>query len=140
MKQLVMPSSSRHRQGESELLKAWKKRFASSSGPNRSLLLVGDILVPFSQTVLWAADRVDQHQNLWQTVEALRMTAAENGGVFPKSLEQLCVPAPLDPLTNRPFEYELEGGVATLRGARGRQLKYEIHLELANQNQQEGSE
>jgi len=140
MKQLVIPSSSRRRNGESELLKAWKKRFASSSGPNRSLLLVGDILVPFSQTVLWAADRVDQHQNLWQTVEALRMTAAENGGVFPKSLEQLCVPAPLDPLTNRPFEYELDAGVATLRGARGRQLKYEIHLELANQNQQEGSE
>ena len=67
------------------------------------------------------------------------MTAAENGGVFPKSLEQLCVPAPLDPYTNRPFEYELDAGVATLRGARGRHLKYEIHLELANQNQQENA-
>ena len=68
------------------------------------------------------------------------MTAAENGGVFPKSLEQLCVPALLDPYTNRPFEYELDAGIATLRGARGRHLKYEIHLELVNQNQQEGSE
>ena len=89
MKQLVIPSSSRRRNGESELLEAWKKRFAFSSGLNRSLLLLGNILVPFSQTVLGAADRIDQQQNLWQTVEALRMTAAENGGVFPKSLEQL---------------------------------------------------
>ena len=141
MKQLVMPSSSRDRQGESELLATWRKRFvASEAGSSKSLLLFGDILVPASYVVLAAADRIDQQQNLWQTVEALRMTAAENGGVFPKSLEQLCVPAPLDPLTNRPFEYELEGGVATLRGARGRRLKYEIHLELVNQNQQEGSE
>ena len=141
MKQFVIPSSSRRRNGESELLETWRKRFASDQpGLNQSFLALGGVLVTAHEQVLYAADRVDQHQNLWQTVEALRMTAAENGGVFPKSLEQLCVPAPLDPLTNRPFEYELEGGVATLRGARGRRLKYEIHLELVNQNQQEGSE
>ena len=140
MKQLVMPSSSRHRQGESELLATWRKRFvAPEAGSSKSLILFGDILVPASYVVLAAADRIDQQQNLWQTVEALRMTAAENGGVFPKSLEQLCVPAPLDPYTNRPFEYELDAGIAILRGARGSQLKYVIYLELANQNQQESA-
>ena len=140
MKQLVMPSSSRHRYGESELLVTWRKRFAApQAGSYKSLPLLGELLAPASRIILGAVDRIDQQQNLWQTVEALRMTAAENGGVFPKSLDQLCVPAPLDPLTNRPFEYELDAGIAILRGARGSQLKYVIYLELANQNQQESA-
>lgn len=141
LKQFVLPVAMRQTYEESDLMEQWQLKFNPSNkfaDLQNSFTAIGAILVPGSQQVLGAAASVDQEQNLWQTVEALRMTAAENGGKFPKSLDQLSVPAPLDPGTNRPFEYRLHEGVATLRGSKiSLRNPYEIKLELLQRNQQQ---
>ncbi len=49
-----------------------------------------------------------------RTIEALRMHAAENGR-WPENLGDVkIVSVPNDPFTNKPFEYLLKEGVATL--------------------------
>ena len=102
---------------------------------NKSILPLADALIPATRQVINAAASVEQRQSLWQTVEALRLTAAENGGKFPESLEQLAVPAPLDPATNRPFEYELNHRTAILRAPTiGYRDAWQIKLELADRN------
>lgn len=138
MKPFVVPFASQPKNEESDLIKYWRSRFKSGKYPpdlTKSLLTLGDSLIPATRQVIIAAARVQQQQNLWQTVEALRLTAAENGGQFPDSLEQLAVPAPLDPATNRPFEYEVHTGIATLHGERIGGYQYQIKLELANHDQ-----
>lgn len=137
MKQYVVPYANRPSNDESELMKHWRSRFKSETNRpdlKNSLLPLADILVPSARHIVGAAVRADQTQNLWQTVEALRMTAAENGGQFPESLKQLTVPAPLDPATNQPFEYELDGQVAVLRTTKIGSYESEIRLELADQD------
>lgn len=50
-------------------------------------------------------------------VEALRIHAAAHDGKLPAKLEDVvAVPIPLDPVTGKPFQYQLEGEKATLRG------------------------
>ena len=140
LKQFVLPVASRPKNGKSDLLKQWRQTFSppNDAPSDTSLLSIGGIFDPAIQQVLAAAASVDQAQKLWQTVEALRLTAAENGGKFPASLEQLAVPAPLDPATEQPFEYELSEGVATLRGAKiSTRIRFEIKLELLERNKQQ---
>ena len=139
LKQIVVPFANLPDEGESDLLKYWSSRFAPAPfrpDLRKSLLSFGDVLRPGTRQVIDAKASVDQHQNLWQTVEAIRLTAAENGGKLPQSLDQLVVPAPLDPATNRPFQYERDGDVATLRATNIGWRHFEIKLELANQGEQ----
>jgi hypothetical protein len=57
----------------------------------------------------------DRRNAALMAVEALRMHAAETGGL-PEKLEGVTVvPVPPDPMTGRAFFYELEDGTATLR-------------------------
>ena len=138
MKQFVVPYASRPKHDD----ESWGARF-SLDGPydfRKNLLALGELLLPATGAVLDSVARVQQQQSLWQTVEALRMSAAENDGKFPPSLDELSVPAPLDPATNRPFEYELDEGVATLLAGKVGEVRYRIKLELANQNQTEEAE
>jgi hypothetical protein len=133
MKQYVVPYVSLSQISESPWADQWKARFSVNE---HSYLAIAHALPAHFEQILKAAARAEQKKSLWQTVEALRMTAAGNGGEFPASLDQLIVPAPLDPVTNRPFEYKLSEGIATLRGAR-LSHKWEIRLELAKLDQQE---
>ncbi len=57
----------------------------------------------------------DRHVKFLQTIEALRDYAASHHNQLPKSLEELELHAPNDPLTGKPFLYELVGDKATLR-------------------------
>jgi hypothetical protein len=51
-----------------------------------------------------------------RTIEAIRLHAHQNGGRLPASLTEIkSVPVPLDPYTNKPFEYALKDDVAELR-------------------------
>ena len=139
LKQFVLPVANRQTYKEADWMKRWRPRFNPSGNVpefTNSFLNIGEIFVPATKQVLGGAAVVEQEQNLWQTVEALRMTAAENGDKLPKSLDQLIVPAPLDLGTNRPFEYELNDGIATLRGARiSARGQYKIELELLQRNE-----
>ena len=58
--------------------------------------------------------RLDWQLNALQTIEAIRMHAAETGAL-PKSLEEIkVVPAPMSPLTGQPYDYRLDGDTAVL--------------------------
>jgi len=52
-----------------------------------------------------------------QTIEAIRDHLSQHDGAFPESLEVLELPAPNDPFTGEPFEYELTETGARLRQA-----------------------
>ena len=58
---------------------------------------------------------VDRQIVAMQVIESIRAFAAAHDGRPPQSLEQLKeMPAPADPLTNRPFAYEAKGDTFTL--------------------------
>ncbi|MEX0824714.1 MAG: hypothetical protein WD119_01030, partial [Pirellulaceae bacterium] len=63
-----------------------------------------------------AIARMEQQIALIQTIEAIRMAGAANGGKLPESLAELPVPAPADPSTGEPFGYRNRGSDAVLRG------------------------
>lgn len=58
----------------------------------------------------------DRRVAMLAVVEGLRAHAAAHGGTLPASLDALApaTPAPPDPLSGRPFAYQLNGDVATL--------------------------
>jgi hypothetical protein len=64
-----------------------------------------------------AIDAVDRRFAALRCVEGLRLYAAGHDGRLPPSLADVGeVPVPADPLTGRPFEYEVHGDIATLTG------------------------
>ena len=65
-----------------------------------------------------AQQRMQSQIAMLQTVEAIRLYGAENGGKLPASLANLPVPAPVDPATGKPFLYEVSGDKAVLTGYR----------------------
>ena len=75
--------------------------------------------------------RVEQSLSLLQTVEALRLYAADHPGKLPTQLEDLTVPVPLDCVTGKAFGYELAGGVATIEAAPTGKHRYVVQVKLA---------
>ncbi|MEZ6120343.1 MAG: hypothetical protein R3C28_27740 [Pirellulaceae bacterium] len=61
-----------------------------------------------------ALHRFDRRVKLLQTIESIRDYLAKHDDL-PGSLDQLELPAPRDPLTELPFEYERNGDTATIR-------------------------
>lgn len=76
-------------------------------------LLLGGFGVGVNK-VRTAQVRLEQRFALLRHVEALRLHAAANGGKLPKKLDDVRLPLPLDPASNRPMSYTLDGGTATL--------------------------
>jgi hypothetical protein len=62
-----------------------------------------------------AQARLEQRIGLLRHVEALRLYAADHAGKLPHELSELPVPVPSNPFTGKPFVYEVDGNVATLR-------------------------
>ena len=90
---------------------------------------------------VWAAGtlrrvqaRLDQRFALLRCVEALRLYAADHGGKLPAKLADMPVPVPDDPMTGRPFLYQLEGTTAHLRGtpppSMAKDAYYRIHYQV----------
>jgi hypothetical protein len=71
-------------------------------------------LVPSIEGFQAAVMRVRQRIALIQTIEAIRMAGAENGGKLIDSLDQAPVPVPNDPFTDKPFAYQVSGDIARL--------------------------
>ncbi|MBC7852533.1 MAG: hypothetical protein IAF94_03770 [Pirellulaceae bacterium] len=99
-------------------------------------LFLARLLLPAVTAAMNAEIRLHSNFAALQTIEALRMHAAAHGGQLPSSLEDVTiVPVPLNPATDKPFPYELKGGVATLvvPAASGQQegqgKKYVIRME-----------
>ncbi len=73
--------------------------------------------MPAVRNVRQAQARVDQRIALLRHVEALRLHAAEHNGTLPAKLSDVAVPLPDDPVTGKPFRYEVIGNTAHLRGS-----------------------
>ncbi len=77
-----------------------------------------------------ALSRSEQQLALLQTIEAIRMYAAENHGTLPESLDDLPVPAPIDPVSGKPFEYQSEEEQAVLSGHPMRRQQFRLVLRV----------
>lgn len=76
--------------------------------------VLAGLLMPSVNSVRDAGMRLECQLNGIQTVEAIRMHAAETGKL-PATLEEITiVPVPLNPLTEKPYAYRLEGEEAIL--------------------------
>ncbi|HET6325625.1 MAG TPA: hypothetical protein VFG04_13180 [Planctomycetaceae bacterium] len=64
-----------------------------------------------------SSHKIEREIDALRIVEALRHYAANHEGHLPESLDKISeLPIPNDPLTGRPFHYEVKDGVATLSG------------------------
>lgn len=79
--------------------------------PFSSLLLPASFSARTSQVI------VERRLASLQLVESLRHHAATHDGAWPTTLEELELPAPLDPITGQPFEYAVADGVATIESS-----------------------
>jgi hypothetical protein len=71
-------------------------------------------LLPATQAIQVAHTRHLQQTNTLRVIEALRIYAAEHGH-WPEQLDEIkAVPVPLDPVTNKPFDYSVKDGVARI--------------------------
>jgi hypothetical protein len=86
------------------------------------------ILLPAVEAAFVAARRCQQQLALMQTIESIRHHLATHDNAFPKDLEALELPAPIDPVSDKPFAYELHSEGATLKGAAVPGVRYEIEL------------
>lgn len=88
-------------------------------------------LIPNVVPALRVEAQLERKVAALRVIEALRMHAAEHGGL-PGSLDQVTiVPIPLDPITGKSFEYKLDGEAATLIGPESDPrfvLSYQIRL------------
>jgi hypothetical protein len=75
---------------------------------------VVSLLLPAIENIPTTAIRFDRNLAALHTIEALRMHAAETGSLPQRLSEITVVPVPKNPATGRPFEYGLDGDVATL--------------------------
>lgn len=103
-----------------EVLEAKKK---IESMVNELLAATGAKSSPFPLVIpqgILICRTFERRAKLLQTIESLRDYASKHNGKFPKSLGELDLPAPNDPFTEKPFEYEL-----TTEGARLRQAEVE---------------
>ncbi|MEE8451549.1 MAG: hypothetical protein V3R99_06520 [Thermoguttaceae bacterium] len=78
-----------------------------------------------------AVARAQQHLALLQTVEAIRMYGATHQGELPSSLDDLPVPAPLEPFTGKPLDYQYHGKHAVLTGHKMPGMQYRLVLRFA---------
>ncbi len=89
-----------------------EKALAATSG--KPLLRLFCSLVVSLRPVLMSVDRGERRLDALQCIESIRMYLAAHGRL-PARLEDLVdAPAPLDPMTGRPFDYWVEGGRAFL--------------------------
>jgi hypothetical protein len=78
--------------------------------------------------------RLEQRLAMLRIAEAVRLEAAKNGGKLPASLNELSLPVPIDPVSGKAFEYQVDGMTAMLSGkevvtgAARTHYRYEIRL------------
>jgi hypothetical protein len=96
----------------SEGMSRSEKALAETNG--KPLLRLFCNLMVTIQPARMSVDRLERRLDALQCIESIRMYLAAHGRL-PARLEDLVdAPAPLDPMTGRPFEYRVEGGRAFL--------------------------
>jgi hypothetical protein len=119
-------------------LPAWQfDALAGEAKPASESPALFAFLVPAPHKVRRAQGRLEQRIALLRHVEALRLYAAAHDGKLPEKLSEVPVPLPDDPITGKPFRYEVDGSTAHLRGSppRGDEKNpaYNVHYEVTIQ-------
>jgi hypothetical protein len=92
-----------------------------------------NLLLPAVIAAQAAAARSQQSIALVQTVEAIRMYGAVHEGKLPPTLDELPVPAPVEPFTGKPLDYEYHGDRAVLNGHQTPGMRYRLVLRFAQE-------
>ena len=71
-------------------------------------------LLPSLWRACFISTRLDRHVAALQTIEAVRMYVAKEGKLPAGLSDILDAPAPIDPMTGKPFEYKVDGRSFTL--------------------------
>jgi hypothetical protein len=95
----------------------------------KSELVLAIALLPAVVKIREAEVRLNQRVAFLKVLEGIRLYLAEHPGELPPNLQALSIHLPLDPVTDKPFEYSLKDGIATLTGGKAagsNQRIYEI--------------
>jgi hypothetical protein len=94
-------------------------------------------ILPAINSVFVVPVRVQRRLDVVQYIEAIRLYAAKHGGKLPSDLAAITeAPVPVDPATNHPLDYKLDGDTATLtapappgwEGIPQYKIRYELKL------------
>lgn len=105
-----------------------------SGGEDREVIPLVSLLLPAMQAARNAQMRLEREIAALRVIEALRMYAADNGGKFPPSLEDVTqVPVPMNPATGKDFIYHVHDSTAILElppsdGIPSGNRRYEIRI------------
>jgi hypothetical protein len=89
------------------------------------------LLLPAIMSTRIASARAQQAVALVQTVESIRMHGALHDGKLPATLEELKLPAPPEPFTGKPLDYEYHDDHAILSGHPMPGIRYRLVLRFA---------
>ena len=105
------------------------KKSAERYGPSA---LPASVFLPAILAAQSASARNAQQIAMLRTVEGIRMYAAEHERQLPKTLDNLAVPAPIEPFTGKPMRYEYLENRAVLTGYPLPGLQYRLRLRIAD--------
>ena len=97
----------------------------------REIIPVASLFLPAVRAAHSAIARNDREIAGLRTIEALRMYAAAHEGRLPEKLDDLSVPAPVDPVTGQPFTYTLRGQTAVLDGPPLLGILFHVEVKVA---------
>ena len=140
MKWTLLPYWQSYRQMRVSFAELQRNGYMGRPGDMPAVIPIASTLLPAIESATFAPVRLQRDIAALQTIEALRMFAATNNGQFPQSLEQLqSCPAPLDPVTGKCIDYQLQDATAVLtlpppegRPAQQSGKRYEVHLRQPN--------
>jgi hypothetical protein len=102
-------------QARAGIKKAIEERTQALREHKGTMMLI-EAFMPANENVFFLRARLERRLAGLQVVEALRMHAANHGGL-PGTLDELRdVPIPIDPVTGKAFDYSAADGVARLYG------------------------
>lgn len=92
-----------------------REGYFAPAGRSRELIPLAGMLLPAVWQAHSASARLDARLSGLQTLEAIRMYAADHGGQMPDTLADIRkVPVPNNPLTGQPFPYHKSADTAVL--------------------------
>jgi hypothetical protein len=91
-----------------------------------------EMLLPAVFAVRHAVARNQQQLAMMQTIEAIRIYGAAHGGRLPATLDDLTLPAPVEPVTGKPLDYRCQGDQAVLTGRDFPGIRYRLVLRFAD--------
>ena len=105
----------------------FEKKIRDDSQLARLGAVFADLFLPAMVQVRNAETRVQSQINVLQAIEAIRDHVATQGEL-PATLEEMDLPVRLDPLTSKPFKYQLDGDKAVLSIKANVEFRYEIKI------------